>query len=70
MVKRTLSNKLFCFPKVQNADFPSTTDKSTTLAVCDDTSTRCNEFKKYCDKNSYVTKRCQKTCGKCSKSSC
>ena len=28
---------------------------------------KCEKYKEWCDKNSYVTKRCQKTCGKCSK---
>ena len=35
------------------------------VVSCEDGSTKCEEYRIYCDKNSYVTKRCQKTCGKC-----
>ena len=45
---------------------------SITTDVCEDDVTveakaKCEKYKEWCDKNSFVTKRCQKTCGKCSK---
>ena len=41
--------------------------KITPTGPCEDISTRCDEFAKYCGKNSYVTNRCLKTCRVCSK---
>ena len=38
--------------------------------VCEDLSTKCKDLKTYCGKNDYVTKRCKKTCGTCSKLIC
>ena len=60
----------FCFPKLDTTEDPSTNDDSITPAVCEDApvveaKAKCEKFKEYCDKNSYITKRCQKTCGKC-----
>ena len=43
------------------------TEASTNEKPCVDISTKCEKFKKYCESNSYVSKRCEKTCGKCSK---
>ena len=33
--------------------------------VCEDISSKCTKLKKLCNKNPFVTKRCQKTCGIC-----
>ena len=41
--------------------------KTTTPGVCEDISTKCGLFENYCGKNNYVTERCLKTCGICSK---
>ena len=52
---------------METTEVPSATDNAIAAAACEDLSTKCESFKKYCDKNTYVNKRCQKTCGKCSK---
>ena len=41
--------------------------KTTTPGACEDISTKCELYKQYCGENNYVTKRCIKTCGICSK---
>merc|ERR1712227_205781 len=35
------------------------------VIVCEDASTKCEKFKKYCNMNDFVTQRCLKTCGVC-----
>ena len=42
-------------------------DNVKTSAQCEDISEECELHKKYCGKNAYVTSRCLKTCGACSK---
>ena len=59
---------LYTFSAVSSTEAPSITTKATTMTICEDISTKCEFFKIYCGLNSYVTKRCQKTCGLCSKS--
>ena len=48
-----------------STEAPPTTEMATTVAACEDISTKCDLFAKYCGKNTYVTSRCQKTCGQC-----
>ena len=55
------------FSAGETTEAPSNTNKPTTVSVCEDTSSRCNKYKKYCGKNGFVTKRCQKTCEACGK---
>ena len=54
---------------VLDTEATSTTVEAPTPAVCEDTSTKCGEFEKYCGTNSYVKERCPKTCGQCGRSS-
>ena len=44
-----------------------TTEVPTTAAICEDISTKCEIYKAFCGNHAFVTKRCHKTCGICSK---
>ena len=55
------------FSKLATTEIPSTTNKAITQGACEDISSKCDLYAKYCGTNSYVTGRCQKTCGQCGK---
>ena len=65
---QNLSDRWTCFSAIPDAEAASTTVEAPTPAVCDDTSTKCDEFAKYCRTNTYVKERCQRTCGQCGRS--
>ena len=62
----TLQNYTFLISLIVET-FIQTVAPSTSEQACADESTKCDKYKKYCGINDYVSKRCVKTCGKCSK---
>merc|ERR1712224_564097 len=55
------------YPSTEMTGYPDepTTAGYPNLNICEDASTKCEKFKKYCNMNDFVTQRCLKTCGVC-----
>ena len=58
-----LSDSWTCISAAPVEEALATNVEARTEVVCEDTSAECDDYAKYCGKNSYVNERCKKTCG-------